>query len=70
MHDEPVTGLRLAIELTEFGARMREQRYRREHPGADDVEVEQFMHDWWRDRPGAPLGDSVGRPVAVPRDRG
>jgi Rv0078B-related antitoxin len=50
-------GLRIAIELTELGARLREQRYRREHPAATDDEVSAFMRQWWLDRPGAPNGD-------------
>lgn len=69
MIEQPATGLRLALDLTEFGARLREQRFRREHPSADDQTVRRFMDDWWRERPGAPHGDAVGRPVAVPGAR-
>jgi len=69
MTDEPATGLRLALDLTQLGARIREQRFRREHPTAEESEVQRFMDEWWRERPGAPLGDSVGRSVVLPRSR-
>lgn len=64
---EPPTGLALAFELSDLGIRMREQRYRREHPDADEAEVESFMRAWLLERPGAPFGDGAGRPVAWPR---
>ena len=67
MLTSPATGLRLALELTDFGARMREQRFRREHPDADEATIRSFMNDWWLDRPGAPDGDAVGRVVSFPR---
>jgi len=60
-------GLALALELSEAGIQMREQRYRREHPDANDDEVEAFMRAWLLDRPTAPDGDSVGRRVELPR---
>ena len=60
-------GLSLALELCEAGIEMREQRYRREHPEADDAAVEAFMRVWLMDRPGAPDGDAVGRRVSFPR---
>lgn len=61
--------LTLAVELSEAGIQLREQRYRRENPGATDAEVEAFMRAWLHERPGAPDGDSAGRPVGLPRDR-
>jgi hypothetical protein len=36
------TGLRVAIELTELGAQLLAQRYRREHPGASEEEVRRW----------------------------
>ncbi len=54
-------GLALALELTDLGASLQAQRYRREHPDADDEEVEAFVQAWFLDRPGAPDGDAVGR---------
>ena len=54
------TGVALAIELTEFGAALRKQRYRRDHPKATDEEVDEFMRRWMLDRRGAPGGDAEG----------
>jgi Rv0078B-related antitoxin len=48
---------------------MREQRFRRENPDANDDVVEKFMFGWWRDRPGAPFGDAEGTPISVDRFR-
>lgn len=62
-------GVALALELSEAGIQMREQRYRREHPDAADAQVEAFMRAWLLERPGAPDGDSIGRRVELPRDR-
>jgi hypothetical protein len=62
-------GLRMALDLTELGAQLREQRFRREHPSADETAVRQFMFAWWRERPGAPFGDAEGRPVLPPTKR-
>lgn len=60
-------GLQLALELTEFGAQLRAQRYRREHPGCDERDVRAYMQAWWRERPGAADGDAVGRPADLAR---
>ena len=54
------SGVEIACELAEFGARMVAARYRREHPDAEDAAVESAVRAWWSDRPGAPLGDGVG----------
>lgn len=62
MVDRPTAGLALALELTDLGVRLREQRYRREHPGATDDAVARFLAGWMAQRPGAPHGDSAGRP--------
>lgn len=62
MTPRSVTGLALALELTELGAQLQAQRYRREHPGASDADVAQFVRAWMLDRPGAPYGDADGTP--------
>lgn len=67
MADGAPTGLALALELSEAGILMREQRYRREHPDATDEAVESFMRGWIQERPGAPFGDAEGRSVELPR---
>jgi hypothetical protein len=65
VHDH-ARGLTLAFELTDFGIRIRAQRFRREHPGASEEDVEAFIQSWFLARPGAPDGDAVGRPRPVP----
>jgi hypothetical protein len=59
--------LEIAFELTALGARIRAERHRREHPGASDAEMEAVVGAWLQARPGAPFGDSEGRPVPFPR---
>jgi Rv0078B-related antitoxin len=49
--------LRLAVDMFEFGVAMQRQRLRREHPGADDSEIDDLVNAWLLDRPGAPDGD-------------
>jgi hypothetical protein len=61
------TGLRAALELTELGAQLLAQRYRREHPGASEEEVRRSVARWLSDRSQAPEGNGWGRPVAWPR---
>ena len=57
----------MALELSEAGIAMREQRFRREHPDATESDVDAFMRAWLIDRPGAPDGDAVGRPIEFSR---
>lgn len=57
------TGLRTALELTELGAQLLAQRYRREHPRASETEVRRVVEEWLADRAQAPDGDSWGRSV-------
>ena len=54
------TGVALAFELTDLAERMVAQRYRREHPGASEDEVGRAVVAWYRDRPGAEIGDCAG----------
>ncbi|MFR9752013.1 hypothetical protein ACL02S_13400 [Nocardia sp. 004] len=58
----PAQRLRLALEMYEFGVRMQRTRIRRDRPEATETEIEQAVHEWLLTRPGAPLGDAVGRP--------
>lgn len=62
-----LTGLRVALDLTELGERLLAQRYRREHPEASEAEIRQVIAEWYAARPMAPEGDGVGRVVAWPR---
>ena len=69
MPDRPLLPLEITFELTELGARMRAERFRREHPGATELEVQAAVRAWFALRPGAPDGDAFGRPVVWPRVR-
>ncbi|MFN0029999.1 MAG: hypothetical protein ACKV2O_22825 [Acidimicrobiales bacterium] len=69
MSDRPVFPLEVALALTELGSRLQAQRYRRDHPEAGEAEVAAAVRAWFRDRPGAPDGDGVGRSVGWPRPR-
>jgi hypothetical protein len=59
--------LRLALEMCAVGEAMMRQRLRREHPDADEVEIERRLTEWFLERPGAEGGDAVGRPASWPR---
>lgn len=67
MDDGSKSGMAIAFELAEMGARMVETKFRREHPDADDDEVAAHVRAWWLDRPGAPHGDCPGRPLPLDR---
>jgi hypothetical protein len=59
--------LRAAIEMFEAGVEMMRQTLRRTNPGLADDEIESRLRAWLAERPGAPFGDAVGRPVTWPR---
>lgn len=54
--------LQTAFDLFRFGVEMRAERHRREHPEATEAEVEAVVRAWLQERPGAELGDAIGRP--------
>ena len=58
---------RLALDLYEAGEAMMRRQLERRHPGAPPEEIERMLVEWLRERPGAPNGDSAGRPVPWPR---
>ncbi|WP_153415072.1 hypothetical protein [Nocardia macrotermitis] len=58
----PAQRLKLALEMSEFGIEMYRTRMRRSFPDASDSEIAEKVSAWLLSRPGAPLGDSVGRP--------
>jgi hypothetical protein len=53
--------LQQAFDLFEAGVSMKRAAIRREHPNADDEEVERRLRAWLTTRPGARYGDAVGR---------
>ncbi len=53
--------IRTVFTMYEFGERMYRTRLRRENPNATDAEIDTLVSAWHLDRPGAPLGDAVGR---------
>lgn len=59
--------LALALEMHAVGEAMMRQKLRREHPDADEAEIEARIVAWLQERPGAEFGDAAGRPVAWPR---
>ena len=60
-------GLAVAFELFEAGRLMREARFRREHPDWSQQQVADAVSAWLCERPGAPHGDSAGRPGSLAR---
>jgi hypothetical protein len=63
------TKLQTALDLTDLGARLFAQRFRREHPAATEADVKQAVDAWLADRSQAPGGDAVGRVATWPRRR-
>jgi Rv0078B-related antitoxin len=53
--------LRLALDMYEFGEQMQRARLRRLHPDATEDEIDAAIGSWLLSRPGAPLGNAVGR---------
>lgn len=67
--ETPAERLRVAFELHALAVKMLMQRYRREHAGATEAEVEAAVAEWHARRPGAEHGDAEGRPVPWPPAR-
>jgi hypothetical protein len=63
VNDSPIAKrLRIALDMFEFGEQMQRARLRRLHPDATDDDIEAAIASWLMSRPGAPLGDAIGRP--------
>ncbi len=66
-HETPAQRLRTALDLFEFGLDMMRQKLRRKSPDAGEDEIQAQLVARLQDRPGAELGDGVGRPSRWPR---
>jgi hypothetical protein len=64
---EAAERLRLALDLFEAGESIMRQNLRRRFPAASAAEIEERLEEWLAKRPGAELGDAVGRPTTWPR---
>jgi len=51
---------RLALEMYEFGVRMRLAWLRRHYPDASEDVIREMLQAWKESRPGAPAGDAAG----------
>jgi hypothetical protein len=58
----PEAKLRLALDMYEFGEQAQRNRLKRLHPDASEQDIEDAVRVWRVSRPGAPMGDAVGRP--------
>ncbi len=67
MSHDPARRLLTALELHDLGVAMMGQRLRREDPDASDEDIRSRLNAWLHTRPGAELGDGVGRAVPWPR---
>lgn len=63
------TNLEIAFQLAELAEELVAQRYRREHPEADEDEVRDAVIAWIHDRRKAPHGDAPGHLVPFPASR-
>ena len=53
--------LRAALDLAEAGIAMRRAQLERENPNSSSDEIDALLIEWLHHRPGAELGDGVGR---------
>jgi hypothetical protein len=58
----PEEKLRLAFEMHDLGCAMMRENLRRRFPEDSDEARERRFIEWLHTRPGAELGDAVGRP--------
>jgi len=56
---------RLTLDLFDAGVQLMRQNLRRQHPDADEREIDRRLCRWLRTRPGAEHGDSSGRAVDI-----
>lgn len=56
----------LTCELFEAGLELMRQNLRRQSPAASEAEISAALARWLSTRPGAEIGDTIGRPRPVP----
>ena len=66
-HDTAAHALRTTLGLFETGVALMRQNLRRQHPDATESEIDERLTAWLHHRPGAELGDAVGRPADCQR---
>jgi hypothetical protein len=69
-HDAMLERLRQTFDLFDAGVSMMRARLRREHPEADEAEIERLLRLWLSTRPGAEHGDAAGVPRPLDSLRG
>ena len=55
--------LRTTLDLFNTGLDLMRQNLRRDHPQANEDEIDRRLRQWLQARPGAEAGDCPGRPV-------
>ena len=55
--------LRTTLDLFNTGLDLMRQNLRRDHPQANEDEIDRRLRQWLQERPGAEAGDCPGRPV-------
>ena len=59
-HSTPAQKLQIAFDLHRTGMALQRQNLKRQHPDADEEQIDALLDAWLGDRPGAPFGDAVG----------
>ena len=62
----PAQRFALTCELFEAGLELMRQNLRRQNPQASEAEIAAALSRWLRTRPGAEVGDTIGRARSVP----
>ena len=57
----------IILELVELGERAFIHKLKKTNPLISPTEIEESVKDWYRDRPGAVLGDGTGVPGDIGR---
>jgi hypothetical protein len=68
-HEILARNLRTSLDLNADGFAMKRQQLRLRHPDVDEETIDCHFRAWLRERPGAELGDGVGRPLSWPLTR-